>query len=104
MTSSPDGSFITPWANSRRCTRGRPRYSGETRGGGGVVRRNCFYLAEMHADNGIAHVTVTDTPLGKEESMRYVNKDGELVLRRTFSPSSCGTESRVVSTEIFTKC
>jgi putative (di)nucleoside polyphosphate hydrolase len=73
-------------------------------GGGDVVRRNCFYLAESHADGGIAHVTVTDTPLGKEESMRYVNKDGELVLRRTFSPSSCGTENRVVSTEIFTKC
>ena len=79
-------------------------FGGNAGGGGGVVRRNCFYLAEMHADNGIAHVTVTDTPLGKEESMRYVNKDGELVLRRTFSPSSCGTESRVVSTEIFTKC
>jgi putative (di)nucleoside polyphosphate hydrolase len=70
-------------------------------GGGGIVTRRCFYLAEPDADGGIAHVTVSETPLGGEESLRYI-KDGELVLRRTYWPSSCRTHG-VVSTEVFVK-
>ncbi|KAL3821743.1 hypothetical protein ACHAXA_008479 [Cyclostephanos tholiformis] len=83
--------------------------SGSDGGGGGVVKRRCFYLAESDADDGIAHVTVSETPLGREESLRYV-KNGELVLRRTFwrviaatgTPSSYETDG-VVSTEVFVK-
>ena len=69
---------------------------------GGVVKRSCFYLAEMDADesNTIAHVTVSETPRGKEESLRYM-KNGELILRRTFWHS--WRSDKVVSTEVFVK-
>ena len=68
---------------------------------GGVVQRCCFYLAEDDADDQIAHVTVSETPRGKEESIRYI-KNGELILRRKFLHSlSC---RKVVSTEVFTRC
>ena len=69
---------------------------------GGVVKRSCFYLAEMDADesNPIAHVTVSETPRGKEESLRYM-KNGELILRRTFWHS--WRSDKVVSTEVFVK-
>ncbi|KAL7541648.1 hypothetical protein ACHAXR_011095 [Thalassiosira sp. AJA248-18] len=68
---------------------------------GGVVQRSCFYLAEKDADEGIAHVTVSETPRGKEESLRYV-KNGDLILRRTFLHS--WRTDRVESTEVFTRC
>jgi hypothetical protein len=68
-------------------------------GGGEVVERQFFYMAEADADEGIAHVTISDTPLGREESLRYM-KDGELILRRTYWPTSCRTDG-VVSTEVF---
>jgi hypothetical protein len=70
-------------------------------GRGGVVRRRCFYLAEADADGGVAHVAVSKTPLGREESLRYV-RNGELILRRTFSPML--GKDIVVSTEVFAKC
>ncbi|KAL7535879.1 hypothetical protein ACHAWF_005305, partial [Thalassiosira exigua] len=50
---------------------------------GGIIWRCCFYMAEGDSDDGIAHVTVSDTPRGKEESVRYL-KSGDLILRRTF--------------------
>ena len=55
----------------------------------------------MDADEQIAHVTVTGTPIGKEESTRYV-KNGELILRRLFLHS--GGTDKAISTEVFTKC
>ena len=69
---------------------------------GGVVKRTCFYLAEKDADesNPIAHVTVSETPRGREESLRYM-KNGELILRRTFWHS--WRSDKVVSTEVFVK-
>ena len=69
---------------------------------GGVVKRSCFYLAELDADesNPIAHVTVSETPRGREESLRYV-KNGDLILRRTFWHS--WRSDKVVSTEVFVR-
>ena len=69
---------------------------------GGVVKRSCFYLVEKDADesNPIAHVTVSETPRGREESLRYM-KNGELILRRTFWHS--WRSDKVVSTEVFVK-
>jgi putative (di)nucleoside polyphosphate hydrolase len=69
--------------------------------GGGTVKRFCFYMAEIDADERVAHVTCTDTKIGKEEARRYI-KNGEMILRRTFVPSG-GTE-KSVSTEVFIKC
>lgn len=69
--------------------------------GGGTVKRCCFYMAEIDADDRVAHVTCTDTQIGKEEALRYT-KNGKMILRRTFIPSE-GTE-KSVSTEIFSKC
>jgi putative (di)nucleoside polyphosphate hydrolase len=68
---------------------------------GGLIHRHCFYLAEADADGEIAHVTVSLTPRGREESTRYL-RDGELILRRSFW-HSWGTE-KVVSTEVFVRC
>lgn len=68
---------------------------------GGVVKRCCFYLAEKDADEQIAHVTISETLRGKEESLRYL-KNGELILKRSFLHSS--RTDKVVSTELFTKC
>ena len=68
---------------------------------GGLIERNCFYLAETDADDNIAHVTVSETPRGREESRRYI-KNGELHLRRSFW-HSWGTQ-KVVSTEVFVRC
>jgi len=68
---------------------------------GGVVKRCCFYLAEKDADDQIAHVTVSETPRGKEESLRYL-KNGELILRRSFLHS--WKTDQVVSTEVFARC
>jgi len=71
-------------------------------GAGGVVKRSCFYLAEINADesNPIAHVTVSETPRGREESLRYI-KNGELILRRTFWHS--WRTDKIVSTEVFVR-
>lgn len=69
--------------------------------GGGTVKRCCFYMAEIDAEERVAHVTCTDTNIGKEEAVRYT-KNGEMILRRTFVPSG-GTE-KSVSTEVFIKC
>ena len=70
---------------------------------GGVVKRRCFYLAEADADesNPIAHVTVSETPRGREESLRYI-KNGELILRRTFWHYAW-RQDKVVSTEVFVR-
>lgn len=68
-------------------------------GDGGVVKRSCLYLAEPDADLKIAHVTVSETPLGFEESRRYL-KSGDLILRRTFF-TSLKEQKGAVSTEVF---
>ena len=68
---------------------------------GGVIERCCFYLAHEDADDQIAHVVVSETPLGREESLRYL-KNGELILRRSFSHPQ--ETDRIVSTEVFTRC
>lgn len=68
---------------------------------GGVVQRCCFYLAEPEADDQLAHCCISDTPRGKETSLRYL-KNGELVLRRSFLHS--WRTDKVVSTEVFTRC
>mmetsp|Transcript_31103 Transcript_31103/g.75187 ORF Transcript_31103/g.75187 Transcript_31103/m.75187 type:complete len:403 (+) Transcript_31103:21-1229(+) len=70
-------------------------------GDAGVIYRCCFYLAEKEADGEIAHVTVSETQKGKEESLRYL-KNGDLILRRSFLGS--GGADNVVSTEVFTRC
>lgn len=69
---------------------------------GGVVKRRCFYLAEADADesNPIAHVTVSETSRGREESVRYI-KNGELFLRRTFWHN--WRKDKFVSTEVFVR-
>mmetsp|Transcript_10749 Transcript_10749/g.23835 ORF Transcript_10749/g.23835 Transcript_10749/m.23835 type:complete len:358 (+) Transcript_10749:93-1166(+) len=68
---------------------------------GGVLKRCCFYLAAKDADEQLAHVTGTESPRGgREESVRYL-KNGELILKRTFSPSL--KTDRAVSTEVFTR-
>lgn len=65
----------------------------------GLLKRCCFYLAQKDAVEQVAHVTVTESPIGgTEESFRYLN-NGELILKRTFSPS--GKAVKVVSTEVF---
>lgn len=70
---------------------------------GGVIKRCCFYLAENDADDQIAHVTISQTPRGREESKRYI-RNGDLVLKRTFvKDHSKGTDG-VVSTEVFVRC
>jgi len=70
---------------------------------GGVLKRCCFYLAEDDSDD-IAHVTVTETPLGdREESRRYI-KNGDLILKRTFVKDHSKEADRVVSTEVFVRC
>lgn len=68
---------------------------------GGLIERHCFYCAEKDADDKIAHVTLSQTPRGREESRRFV-RNGELVLRRSFW-HSWGTD-KVVSTEVFVRC
>lgn len=68
---------------------------------GGVVQRECFYTAEQDADGEIAHVTISETPRGREEARRYL-KDGQLILRRSFW-HSWGTD-KVMSTEVFVRC
>lgn len=71
---------------------------------GGVLKRCCFYLAEDDSDDQIAHVTVTETPLGdREESRRYI-KNGDLILKRTFVKDHSKEADRVVSTEVFVRC
>ena len=78
------------------------KYEGDSTlfGAGGCVKRCCFYLAEDDADDKIAHVTVTDTKRGTEESLRYIKND-ELILRRTFTNSRL---DKFISTEVFTRC
>jgi putative (di)nucleoside polyphosphate hydrolase len=68
---------------------------------GGLIERQCFYCAEQDADDKIAHVTMSITPRGKEESRRFV-RNGELVLRRSFWHS--WRTDKIVSTEVFVKC
>ncbi|KAL7515994.1 hypothetical protein ACHAWX_001054, partial [Stephanocyclus meneghinianus] len=68
---------------------------------GGLIQRECFYLAEPDADEEIAHVTTSVTPRGREESRRYL-KNGELILRRSFWHT--GRMEEVVSTEVFVRC
>eukprot|EP00804_Cyclotella_cryptica_P026960 CCRYP_014779-RA/>CCRYP_014779-RA protein AED:0.27 eAED:0.17 QI:0/-1/0/1/-1/1/1/0/370 len=68
---------------------------------GGLIHRECFYLAEPDADEEIAHVTISVTPRGREESRRYL-KNGELILRRSFWHTWRMEE--VVSTEVFVRC
>eukprot|EP00585_Thalassiosira_rotula_P008422 CAMPEP_0196157414 /NCGR_PEP_ID=MMETSP0910-20130528/43988_1 /TAXON_ID=49265 /ORGANISM="Thalassiosira rotula, Strain GSO102" /LENGTH=349 /DNA_ID=CAMNT_0041422085 /DNA_START=122 /DNA_END=1171 /DNA_ORIENTATION=- len=67
-------------------------------GDGGVIHRSCFYLAEKDADDEVSHVTISETPRGREESSRYL-KNGELFLRRSFLGP--GKTDQVVSTEVF---
>ena len=67
---------------------------------GGTIDRQCFYLAEKDADNEIAHVTISITPRGREESRRYI-MSGELILRRSFWKSR-GAD-KVFSTEVFAR-
>ena len=87
----------------------------------GVVRRRTMWLPEPAADQlrslfiggkgendrglvaatSLAHVTVTATELGLEESRRYL-KDGNLVLRRTFMAHGQPVDAApVVSEEVF---
>ena len=68
---------------------------------GGTVPRYCSYLPDPEADGGVAHVTLSDTRRGREESWRRL-KAGDLLLRRTFTPK--GTTDRIVSTEVFSMC
>lgn len=68
---------------------------------GGLIERQCFYIAEKEADDKIAHVTISQTPRGQEESQRFI-RNGELILRRSFW-HSWGT-AKVVSTEVFVRC
>ena len=67
---------------------------------GGVVKRHCFYLAKADADGQIAHVTTSETPRGREESMRYL-KDGNMILQRSFWHS--WRTDKFVSTEVFSR-
>lgn len=67
-------------------------------GDGGVIQRSCFYLAEKDADDDVAHVTISETPRGREESLRYI-KNGELFLQRSFLGP--GKTDQVVSREVF---
>jgi putative (di)nucleoside polyphosphate hydrolase len=71
---------------------------------GGVIKRCCFYLAENEADDQkIAHVTVSETPRGREESKRYL-KNGDLILKRTFVKHHLKVADGVESTEVFVRC
>lgn len=71
---------------------------------GGVIKRCCFYLAENEAHaQKIAHVTVSETPRGTEESKRYI-KNGDLVLKRTFVKHHSKVADGVESTEVFVRC
>lgn len=68
---------------------------------GGSVKRCCFYLAEEKSDSGVAHVTVSYTAKGTEESLRYLKND-ELILKRSFLPLS--STDKIISTEVFIRC
>lgn len=68
---------------------------------GGLIERQCFYVAEHDADGEIAHVTISQSPRGREESRRFI-KDGQLILRRSFWHS--WSADKVVSTEVFIRC
>ena len=90
----------------------RPRplrqvYDGRTAGAllrehgprGGEMQRRTAWLAEPDAPEtplpgdadgegtqpGLAHVTVSETPLGREETRRFLRADGRMALRRTFT-------------------
>ena len=78
-------------------------YEGESTifGGSNTVKRCCFYLAEESSDSRIAHVTVSYTAKGTEESLRYLKND-ELILKRSFLPLS--STDKIISTEVFIRC
>lgn len=86
---------------------------------GGVAQRHTAWLAEPDADAAekmgdekltrqteagmlaplqVAHVTLSETPLGREETRRYL-RGGRLVLRRSFTPAAGGETS--ASEEVF---
>jgi len=53
---------------------------------GGEMRRRTAWLWEADAPSPrLAHVTVSQTPLGREETRRFLRDDGRMVLRRTFT-------------------
>jgi len=53
---------------------------------GGEMRRRTVWLAEPDAPPPrLAHVTVSQTPLGREETRRFLRADGRMVLRRAFT-------------------
>lgn len=65
-----------------------------------TLTRRTSYVGEADAfPIPVAHVTITNSPKGMEESRRYL-KHGILYLRRTFWPKDA-LESPVVSTEVF---
>lgn len=66
-----------------------------------TLTRRTSYVGEADANPvRIAHVTITNSPKGIEESRRY-RKDGILYLRRAFWPKEALEESPIVSTEVF---
>ena len=69
---------------------------------GGVIERQCFYMAEKDADDEIAHVTISQTPRGREESRRFIRNGEQLVLRRSFWHS--WGPNKAISTEVFVRC
>ena len=68
---------------------------------GGSVKRCCFYLDDENSDSGVAHVTVSYTAKGTEESLRYLKND-ELILKRSYLPLS--STDKIISTEVFIRC
>lgn len=69
----------------------------------GTVRRRTVYLAERSADAGWAHSTLSQTPLGEEESRRYL-EGGRMLLRRSFWRSGDPPgSSPATSVEVFVR-
>jgi|UniRef100_A0A7S4FXW2 hypothetical protein len=73
----------------------------------GIVHRHTAWAPQRLADTGVAHVTTSDTPKGREETSRWIQMvDGRrcMVVQRTFQPkpgpvpgasvneTSCATE------------
>lgn len=61
---------------------------------GGEMHRRTAWLAEPDAPPpGLAHVTVSQTPLGREETRRFLRADGRMALRRVFTERGAAAAS-----------
>lgn len=73
---------------------------GDTAGTSGGLRR-AFWLPEPDAPGGLAHVTLSESALGHEETWRFLREDGrQMVQRRFFTPPGA---DMVRSEEVFTR-